>query len=112
MEVKQAQKITNKILNKWEGTRMVEKHFGESDELLKELKGIIINQLVQLDEIIIHTPQHTLAATPHTSAILNAVSADPEKATTASANNAVSINSPDVPNNSTPNDNYRIELEE
>lgn len=34
------QKINN-ILDKWEGTRMIEKHFGEPEELLKELRELI-----------------------------------------------------------------------
>ena len=40
------QKIDN-ILDTWEGTRMIEKHFGEPEELLKELRELIKKEFIK-----------------------------------------------------------------
>lgn len=42
------QKI-EKILDNWEGTRVVEKHFGDGDELIAELKKLIFDQFSEGD---------------------------------------------------------------
>lgn len=51
------QKIDN-ILDTWEGTRMIEKHFGEPEELLKELRELIKKEFTVESQI--HTTSRSL----------------------------------------------------
>lgn len=42
--------IADKILDKWEGKRMIERNFGEPEELIEELKNLIIVELDKLKQ--------------------------------------------------------------